>query len=103
VKVHSNYSSKIKFIKKTQNSKYQGFSYYSFLTVDGSPGSVQITMDPVGPKTYGSGSTALQIKMDFAMVASQNGVYKTHNMSYNDRVSQICPVSVKSYMFYVRS
>jgi hypothetical protein len=59
-----------KVIKKSQNSRNQGFSYYFCLMMEGSvSGSVQIWMDPDpgGPITYGSycfgsgsGSTTLR-------------------------------------------
>jgi hypothetical protein len=43
-------------IKKSQNSRNQGFSYYFCFLIEGS-GSVQIMIDQGGPKTSGSGFT----------------------------------------------
>jgi hypothetical protein len=65
---HLHHSSNIKVIKKTQNTRNQGFSYCFCLIMEGS-GYVQIMMDldPGGPKKYGpygSGSTTLQMIAD---------------------------------------
>jgi hypothetical protein len=61
LKVHLHHFSKIKKNKRmSQNSRNQGFSYYSCLMTEGS-GSIPLTNGSGSrrPKTYGSGSATL--------------------------------------------
>jgi hypothetical protein len=70
LKLHLHHFSNIKFIKKSQNSRNQGFSYYFCLMIEGpepDPDQHLLRMDPDpgGPKTYrsygsGSGSSTLE-------------------------------------------
>jgi hypothetical protein len=56
LKVHLHHSSQIKIMKKSQNSRNQGFSYYFCLMMEksGSESESRIDPDPRGPETYKS-------------------------------------------------
>ncbi len=69
-----------KILKKSQNSRNQGFSYFFCLMMEGSGSrslSVQIMTDSDGPTTYGPGSTTLFSRKSQIMCG-----YIRHQMCY---------------------